>query len=437
MVNERVGELHGNEIMLAKEWFSNPSWWFGATSEIDAYIRKYMHLLDTPHLLTPIEQILLYDQFVRHFFRNQPAAHVIEYFRQKASNVEIDLNMLDNDSFCFALMPRRHSGDPRQIYEAMRLCWQRDDAPILRKFLRASYERCPMVGVCPESAPIVLSLSGGVDSMVCSVLFEKKIAAAIHINYGNRPTSDDEARFVSTWCAQRNIPCYIRKIAEIQREPCMQRGLRDVYETYTRRVRYFCYKEFGNALIILGHNKDDRLENIFTNIASRSKYENLDGMEEYSEQDGIHFWRPLLKMTKKEIFQYAERHAIPHLPCSTPTWSQRGKIRAKIVPVVEEWHPGFSESLHTLSQTTRDLTVFVKHQVDELVANSLITSDYIELKLITLPEALFFWRFLFTRLNIKISTKSIQNMLERKTKAVLNKLWLMTHENGILIFKKI
>lgn len=424
---------------MENEWFSNPHWWFSATPEIDALITaKYMYALDAPDLLNPIERILLYDQLVRHFFRNQPVAHIIEFFRRKASDIEIDLDRLDDDRFCFALMPRRHSGDAVQIYEAARLCWNREDSPIVRKFLRASYQRCPIVSIDPvvTCAPVVLSLSGGVDSMLCSVLLPN-ITAAVHINYGNRPTSDSEAEFVKAWCASKNIPCYVRKIAEIQREPCMQRGLRDVYESYTRKVRYACYKAFGkDATIILGHNKDDILENIFTNVAYRSKYENLDGMEEFSEQDGIRFWRPLLTMTKKEIFERAKDHGIPHLPCSTPSWSQRGKIRAKLVPVVEEWHPGFSESLHTLSESMRDLTKFMAARVDELIASANIDEHQIELKMSTMPDTVCFWRLLFTKLNIyKVSTKSIQNMLHRE-RAVLNKHWTMTYKQGVLRINK-
>lgn len=428
-------------------WFDHPEWWFASNGEYDQeIISRFGHLLDSDiTTISPLDQILIYDQLPRHMFRNQPAAHVIAYFLQKALTVDIDVDSLDDNRFCFALLPWRHTQDHMLVCEAILKCWQRIqlvESSILRRFLRASYERCPLQGatlyICngfdktilhhiPEGPPkpldldwslptgrLIISLSGGVDSMLCSWVLREKITAAIHINYNNRPTSDDEMHFVAAWCKQLNIPLYVRKFTEIQRGPCMQHGLRDVYETYTRNTRYHCYKQFGtDATVLMGHNADDCLENIFTNIAHRTKYENLEGMTELSTQDGIRFWRPMLKISKSEVVRLAKEHNIPFLPNSTPSWSQRGQIRNKIVPVLDEWHSGFVDGLSQLSTVAKELYEVLEQQIETLQ----ITNNTICFKAI--PRSHIYWRKLLARLGHNVSSKSLDNLLSRIKKDTL------------------
>ena len=345
-------------------WFNNPQWWF--SQDYDKEITdKYEYLLNQPDPIDPINTILIYDQLPRHIYRNGPNDHIISYFLQKALSIKIDYDRLDDNEYCFAMLPLRHTKDFKFIVSCvLPQTWERiykSKSPILGRFLKATYERCPLVGAKLDTRfllsysstilahnpiinfkpflgvknmtdKIVISLSGGVDSMVCSMMLIQMYEniSAVHINYGNRPTNNEEENFVVDWCNSiLHIPCYVRHISEINRKQCMEYGFRELYETYTRDVRYFAYKEFGKEFgkdvkIVLGHNKDDIMENIFTNIANKNKYENLDGMTEYSTQDGICFWRPLLYLSKEEIITYAHEHNIPYLPNSTPTWSQRG-----------------------------------------------------------------------------------------------------------------
>jgi tRNA(Ile)-lysidine synthetase-like protein len=464
---------------MEDEWLKNPNWWFNASPADDLYIsNKFSYLLDETYLekkLSPIEIILIYDQLPRHIFRNQPCSHIIGFFLIKALEVPFNinyLNSLDAVKFTFSLLPWRHIGEVDYIYEVINLCWDRikkEDHPILRRFLKASYERCPLVGstlkqsdifnknileFAPPYDPIepgydffknksnnyenrklILSISGGVDSMMCSWLLKDKIHAAIHINYNNRATSDDESKFVVWWCNKLGIKCYVRKIHEIQREPCMKYGLRNTYESYTRNIRYNCYKEFGNdAVIVLGHNKDDILENIFTNIANKTKYENLDGMEFFSEQDGINFARPLLILTKIEIFKFAQSHNIPYLPCSTPSWSQRGQIRTNVVPILNQWFPDFTESIYHLSKSMRDMHKFISYTIDNIVSNAIKNECSFQFKLDILYDTEFFWRNLLMKFEIyNVSTRSIINLCNRIQKnkessiiVVLNKTTTIT-----------
>ncbi len=449
--------------MFRQTYLSNPHWWFSATDEDDAYItREFSHLLAEATHEDLLNMILIYDQLPRHIFRNTPSSHVIAWYLQRALDLCLRLTpayleTLTTQEWCFAFLPYRHTNDPRYIIEVAKLAWEKivtltttDDIAILRRFLKALYERCPTEDqaafivdypppktkrkslLCiygdhknildthenthanppppikllpllpPHAQPIILSLSGGVDSMVCSYILAKQNTRfqAVHINYGNRATADAEEAFVRDWCAYLGIPLYVRRITEIKREPCMNHNMRDIYETYTRRVRLGTYDTISPAstIIVLGHNKDDCLENIMTNIAGRTHFDNLTGMSHEK------FYRPLLHVSKADIKAFAAHHGVPHLPNSTPPWSQRGQIRASIVPVLDAWNPLFVPGMHHLSTMLAQY-----HQLARHLARLFIAQPSMDM----VVNNTCFWRAVFDILTPihHPSLKSIDNLI--------------------------
>ena len=192
-----------------------------------------------------------------------------------------------------------------------------------------------------ENIRIIVSLSGGVDSNVCLYMLKQFYPnveiVAVFINYNNRAESDMEVKFVKRYCAVMGIKLFHRTITEISRKDCHLHGIRDLYETVTREIRFNTYKQVSQLdsdktnIVMMGHNRDDCFENIITNIIAKHNYENLCGTEKMSEIEGIMFWRPLLDVKKKNIVNFAINSNIPFLHDSTPKWSARGKIRDSVV----------------------------------------------------------------------------------------------------------
>lgn len=235
---------------------------------------------------------------------------------------------------------------------------------------------------------IIISLSGGKDSMVSSFImadlakkYQIKLCA-VHINYCNRrEVNDKELVFLQDWCDCLNIPFYWRNIIEINRERCMKLGLREIYESFTRNVRFDTYKRVWNEvtgtyirdampIVVLGHNKDDCFENIMTNIVQEKKYDNLRGMETNMIMDGVRFLRPLLEVSKAEIINFAEKHKVPYLFTSTPSWSHRGKIRSKVLPCMLQWDDRAEASMFSLADKVAALYKIMEHLVDYAVSNT-------------------------------------------------------------------
>jgi tRNA(Ile)-lysidine synthetase-like protein len=307
--------------------------------------------------------------------------------------------------------------------------------------------------------PLVLSISGGVDSMVCSyILANAKVNfSCVHINYFNRKESMKEEEFVINWCKLLKIPLKVRRIEEINRPKCMEHGLRELYENYTRDIRYgsylnsivgldidstataTCILDTNNIVnVMLGHNKDDCFENIITNIANKAKYENLNGMDEITKiphkKSFINFVRPMLGINKAQIYEFAHKYDIPYLFDSTPKWAQRGKIRDVVRPTLNEFNSnlisGIFELQIVLSESLEMVELLVetwydkikvnlnKTSIDKKVALKQLSNSVNELSQLEIPiknliMSKIFWKKIFAKLDIKVSSKSLGEYLSK------------------------
>lgn len=437
-------------LSFLAEWLNNPNWWFGATPQIDRYLTEsYQDLLDIaapPAASGGISAVVAYDQLPHHVFRGQPAAHVIAYFLQKAIAVRAEMPATATAPsprtagalrrYIFYQLPVRHTQDPVAIHAVMADAWahvpifQADpDFPLFKRFLKATYERCPrlaepfvirytpsmpaasssaiasMVATAtqgrvrltdtlrafplPAAGPLIVSLSGGVDSMVLlTVLYclGPSVASrlcAVHINYANRATTAEEQAFVSGYCARLGIPLTIRRFNEIRRADAMRLEMRETYETYTREQRFATYVAAATGpaptptappSVLLGHNTDDTTENILTNVVQKKKYADLTGMAADEVQDTrvgpIRFLRPMLTIPKSAIYAYAEANSIPYLPDSTVSWCQRGQIRDTVLPTLLRWDPRAIAGLQALAGHVRDLSDLAGREVARCVART-------------------------------------------------------------------
>jgi len=468
------------------EWFDNPDWWFSKNYMYDEYITQtYSVLLDIQCLPSnnPLQAILVYDQIPRHIYRNEYASHIIHYFLEKALCVVKEhlysgyYNGLGPIEWTFFMLPLRHTKIPENIYQVLKEIWKKiendkENTQIYKRFLKATYNKfleendnqtqlierisadndvCDynvdfksILHYSPDKylslndkllknisfddtiidkrQTIIISLSGGVDSMVCSLLVKKQFMnsniIALHICYDNRDECDNEVLFLKHWCFHLSIPLYVRKIREIHRKPCMLYEMRDLYESYTRDVRYKCYKSITKdevPQVIMGHNNSDMLENIMTNIAHKNKYDNLFGMSPICIQDHIKFLRPLLQTSKEDIIEFAHDHNIPYLPNSTPVWSQRGQIRNSIIPILGKWNKEFVPSLFNLSNTLSSLYNIMQNAVEQFISKGYFNDSkkVFKIEKVSVKEVIneeVFWKEVFVKLyNIHPSLKSLNN----------------------------
>jgi tRNA(Ile)-lysidine synthase TilS/MesJ len=438
------------------DWISRCKYWFNQNDENDKYLSdNYSNLIDIYDYeiySKPILGILIYDQLTRHYYRQEYNSHILIYFNQKALEIankhktQLFINNLCYNDWMFYMLVYRHSNIRENLLFVMNECWKLNPLPI--KFIKATYTRANfkeefdyykyssidfdisiLDNYCSneiiekqlykigefdniEDDIIILSLSGGVDSVVCLFNLVKhypnKKIIAVHINYNNRKEVEEEVKFLRCLCCFFNIELYVRKIGEINRHICMCNDMRDIYESYTKKIRFNCYKYFDKMpTVILGHNKDDCFENILTNIAYNSKYENLRGIEYSSVIENIKFIRPLINVSKEEIYKFSISHNLPHLRNSTPSWSQRGKIRMEIVPVLMNWDNRIIDGLFNLSDIMKDY--------NEILVKSIENFREIEIGILeTLNTSKLYWKHgIYKLFNIYISNKSLIALISR------------------------
>lgn len=189
------------------------------------------------------------------------------------------------------------------------------------------------------SGGVIVSLSGGVDSMVLLALLKRKgiDVKAVHIVYGNRAESLGELAFVGAFCRNIGVPLYVYRIEWLRRGEVD----REFYERMTRDIRFMVYRAVGSVPVILGHIQDDVVENVWTNIANAQHIHNLKKMEEWSEEAGVTLWRPFLETGKNDIYECSRLMKVPYLKNTTPSWSNRGKFREKFhAATVEQYGEG-------------------------------------------------------------------------------------------------
>ena len=206
----------------------------------------------------------------------------------------------------------------------------------------------PFVHLVPSNETFILSLSGGVDSMVMAVILKhlKIPFVAVHIVYGNREESSQECEFISEYCRRLNIPLYVYRIQYLKRST----SEREFYEEMTRDIRFNVYKAVGEILrlkeiqVLLGHIQEDVIENIWTNIAKCQHLHNLKKMKVQEVYDGVNIIRPFLNITKNSIYKESISLGIPYLKNTTPCWSNRGKFRERFL---NEVYTQFGKSVDT------------------------------------------------------------------------------------------
>lgn len=457
-------------------WMKHEYYWFNQFEGFDNHlIINHGHLIDDydyQKSKNPIMAILIYDQLTRHYYRKENAKHIITYFNQKALEIALEyknedfIKNLNYNDWLFYILVFRHTNRKEHLFFAMEEAWKRGS----KSFLKATYNRADFeeeldyynsdnndndtidisifdywsetpnenynyqlgeYSKLVTNNKIIVSLSGGVDSVTCLYnaihLYGNTKVVAVHINYNNRTETAEEVKFLIWICGKLKVDLYVRTITEIKRQKAMDNDMREVYESYTKRVRFNSYRKVNEIIngdskaipiVILGHNKDDCLENILTNIAYKNKYDNLNGIEISMVIDNIHFYRPLIDVYKIDIYDYAKFNHLSYLKNSTPDWCQRGKIRTSVIPTLEKWDSRIFEGLLNVTSILKDLHLNLYMTVN----NNFKNKNTLDIN--NLNTSFLYWKYgIFKLFNFYPSNKSLNALISRL------ELWKNTYKS--------
>ena len=198
--------------------------------------------------------------------------------------------------------------------------------------------------------PLLLAVSGGVDSMVMLHLvlhssLRPEIAVA-HVNFMLRPGDcDKDEALVRETCADAGIPFYTKKFDTAAYST--EKGVS--IEMAARELRYGWFSELmeahGYGRLLVAHNRNDAAETLMLNMLRGTGLRGLGGIREIN---GF-IIRPLLGFSRAEIESYAATQGIAYREDTTNSDVDiaRNRIRHKIFPEFEKINPSF---LNTFSQ---------------------------------------------------------------------------------------
>ncbi|MBN1150711.1 tRNA lysidine(34) synthetase TilS [candidate division WOR-3 bacterium] len=181
---------------------------------------------------------------------------------------------------------------------------------------------------------VFVACSGGGDSIALTYLSSyflgMNFKGLIYFDHGQRPREEvqREVSLVESTAVKLHVMFFKGEI------PNPQRG---ASENSLREKRYGFFERFAKdnkALILLGHNLDDRIETFFFNLMRGT---GLNGLISIRERRSFYF-RPLLSVTRSAIRAFLTDNSIEFSEDSTNELMdfKRNRIRKSLMPVFGE-----------------------------------------------------------------------------------------------------
>ncbi|SCK26915.1 tRNA lysidine(34) synthetase TilS [Vogesella sp. LIG4] len=155
-----------------------------------------------------------------------------------------------------------------------------------------------------------LALSGGLDSCVLLHLLCRwrdeaggPAVSAVHVHHGISRHADAWAAFCGQLCAQYGVALRVERVT-------LQRGGGQSLEALARAARYQAFAASPAPVVVLAQHADDQAETVLLQLLRGGGPRALAAMPTRRQWQGKTLWRPLLKVGRKVLRQYAEAHGL-------------------------------------------------------------------------------------------------------------------------------
>jgi len=255
-------------------------------------------------------------------------------------------------------------------------------------------------GLFSISGRILLTVSGGIDSVVMADLFHKSgfSFGIAHCNFALRgKESDLDEEFTSKLAAKYKVQFYTKRFDT----KAFSARHRISVQMAARELRYHWFEEirtsFGFDCIATAHHLDDQAETFLINLLRGTGISGLHGILPIQ---GL-VVRPMLFAYRKDIVGYAGENGIRYREDSSNLEEKylRNKIRHKIIPQLEELNPEFRKTLTSEISILREWEKVGRKEIQRKIAGiakkqeGKTIIDLTALKKTSAPE-LFAWEIL-------------------------------------------
>ncbi|TSA17008.1 MAG: tRNA lysidine(34) synthetase TilS [Betaproteobacteria bacterium] len=203
-------------------------------------------------------------------------------------------------------------------------------------------------------ARLVLSLSGGLDSMVLLELLRRLAGpldfrlACIHINHNISPNARLWAAFCARRCKRHDIALALH---QVDIGPHRAEGV----EAAARRVRYQVYAAQSQAdFIVLAQHLDDQAETLLLQLLRGAGVKGGASMPLIRDQHrggkrtrAAAILRPMLGLARTQIESYARARKLKWVEdeSNQDTRYDRNFLRHRVFPIIEQAFPGYRATL--------------------------------------------------------------------------------------------
>ena len=213
----------------------------------------------------------------------------------------------------------------------------------------------------------LITVSGGVDSMVLASLFLKcdiKFEIA-HINYNLRDKDSIlDQEIVMQFCETNNITFHLKSITE---------NLKSIQKN-AREIRYKFFYEILKLrnldYLVTAHNLDDQFETFLYNLSRGTGLKGLLGIPNLERS----LFRPFLNIKKQDIYDFANENNIIFREDQTnkETKYKRNFIRNKIIPEFKTLNnnilDNFEDTISYLKKTNDFLNKYINSIKSEIIS---------------------------------------------------------------------
>jgi tRNA(Ile)-lysidine synthase len=210
----------------------------------------------------------------------------------------------------------------------------------------------------PDSATLLLAVSGGPDSMALLHGAARVVASGrrrwaltvAHLDHALRPDSADDATFVTDAAAALGLPAKVQRTDVGALARTEGRSIEDA----AREARYRFLEDVAptGGLIATAHTADDAAETVLLNLLRGSGLAGARGMPARRGR----VVRPLLGERHDNLRRHLDEAGIGYRldPSNTDPAHLRNRVRAELLPLLEDLRPGVVERLGRYARLASD-----------------------------------------------------------------------------------
>ena len=201
--------------------------------------------------------------------------------------------------------------------------------------------------------PIILGISGGIDSICMLNLFSRfEIPLIIaHFQHGLRESAEGDALFVEKLAKKYSFPFVVRhgKIDEVAKRETL--SIEEAARIYRYRFLFDLAEKYSAQSVAVAHNADDQVETVLMHLLRGSGLTGLTGMDQFSIIKSFHLKipliRPMLNIWRSEIEEFVNLNSLDYRidPTNLNKKYSRNKIRHEVLPYLEQSYPGLRKRL--------------------------------------------------------------------------------------------